>query len=91
MEELLTLAVGLSVFLAALPVNATFFLHGTGPNDNPPTLFLNNTSPTASAAKYRDSAGVKFSGGNLWKEIGTWQVTTTGTLTELIIFMFGLV
>jgi hypothetical protein len=44
---------------------------------------LNNNAPTATTEKYRDSAGVNFSGGNLWKEIGTWQVTSSGTLTEL--------
>lgn len=83
MKKLLTLAIGLSVFLIASQAGATFYLHGTGPNANPPTLFLNNTSPTATTAKYRDSTSVNFSGGNLWKEIGTWTITTTGTLTEL--------
>jgi RHS repeat-associated protein len=83
MKKLLTLAIGLSVFLTALPLHAAFYLHGTGPNANPPTLFLDNIAPTATTEKYRDSTGVNFSGGNLWKEIGTWEVTASGTLTEL--------
>jgi RHS repeat-associated protein len=63
-----------------------FFLHGTGPDNNPPTLVLNTTSPTATSAKFRDSAGVNFSGGNPWKEIGAWPAVsslTNGTLTAL--------
>jgi chitodextrinase len=83
MKKLLIFAIGLSILCFALPARAAFYLHGTGPNNNPPTLFLDNSSPTAGTPKYRDSAGIKFSGGNLWKEIGTWQVTTSGTLTEL--------
>jgi len=83
MKRLLTLAIGLSILLTALPLHAGFYLHGTGPNANPPTLFLDNTAPTASTAKYRDSTGVNFSGGNLWKEIGTWTTGATGTLTAL--------
>ena len=83
MKKMIILALGLSVILIASPATAAFFLHGTGPNDNPPALFLDNTTPAAATAKYRDSVGVKFSGGNLWKEIGTWTVTTTGALTEL--------
>src|SRR5437773_2717491 len=63
-----------------------FFLHGTGSNANPSTLFLDNTSPTATTAKYKDSAGINFSGGNLWQAIGTWPTTTVpaaGILTDL--------
>jgi hypothetical protein len=74
MKKLLILAIGLLVLLTALPAGATFYLHGTGPNANPPTLLLNNNVPTATTEKYRDSTGVNFSGGNPWKEIGTWQV-----------------
>jgi streptogramin lyase len=62
------------------------FLHGSGSTANPPTLFLDESSPTATTAKYKDSAGVNFSGGNLWKEVGTWHVTPAsllaGNLTE---------
>jgi hypothetical protein len=70
------------------PINVPFdaFLHGIGPNANPPTLFLDDTAPTAGTAKYKDSAGVKFAGGNLWKEIGTWSAApafSNGTLTAL--------
>jgi len=63
-----------------------FYLHGTGPNNNPPTLFLDNTPPVATTAKFRDSAAVSFSGGNPWKDIGTWSATpalSAGTLTTL--------
>ncbi|MGH7205793.1 MAG: DUF6531 domain-containing protein [Nitrospiraceae bacterium] len=63
-----------------------FFLHGTGPDNNPPTLFLDTTAPTATTAKFRDSTSVNFSGGNLWKVIGTWPAQptlTAGTLTAL--------
>ena len=83
MKKLLSLAIVLIINLLAMSASASVFLHGTGPNDNPPTLFLDNTSPTATTAKYRDSVGIKFSGGNLWKEIGSWRLTTTGTLAKL--------
>ena len=60
------------------------FLHGTGPNANPPTLFLDGMVPTATTAKFRDSTSVNFAGGNLWKSIGTWTSTPqAGTLTDL--------
>jgi hypothetical protein len=63
-----------------------FYLHGTGPNSNPPALFLNNAAPTATTAKFKDSPAVNFSGGNPWKEVGTWPAAsalTAGTLTAL--------
>jgi len=41
-----------------------FFLHGCAS--------LDNNSPTALTAKYKDSPSIKFSGGNPWKEIGIW-------------------
>ncbi|SLM46472.1 conserved protein of unknown function [Nitrospira japonica] len=72
---------------AVPPEIADYFLHGNGPNANPPTLFVNATAPTATAPKYRDSAGLKFNGGNLWKEIGTWATSlptpNNGNLTTL--------
>jgi hypothetical protein len=49
-------------------------------------LFLDNTAPTAAMAKFRDSASLKFAGGNPWKEIGTWPAAsalTTAKLTAL--------
>lgn len=72
--------------LAHAQTPTDFYLHGTGPNNNPPTLFLDTTAPTATTAKFRDSASVNFSGGNPWKDIGTWPAAsafTTGTLTAL--------
>ena len=62
------------------------FLHGSGANANPSVLFLDSVAPTGSAAKYRDSAAIKFSGGNPWKTIGTWvadSAFTSGTVIEL--------
>jgi hypothetical protein len=44
---------------------ATSYLHA---ND-----IANTTAPVATAAKEKDSAAVKFAGGNLWKSIGGWQ------------------
>jgi hypothetical protein len=46
-----------------------FFLHSEGAD-----FFLDDTAPTATAAKFKDSAGVNFAGGNPWKEIGTWSM-----------------
>ena len=63
-----------------------FYLHGAGPDNNPPVLFLNDSAPIAATAKFRDSASLKFAGGNPWKEIGTWPAVsklTTGNLTAL--------
>jgi hypothetical protein len=48
------------------------YLHGAGPNANPPTLFLDSTTPTATTPKFKDSPAIKFAGGNVWKEIGIW-------------------
>jgi hypothetical protein len=58
-----------------------FFLDGSGP-----TLILDETAPTATAVRFRDSASLRFTGGNPWKEIGTWAaepVGSTGTLEGL--------
>ena len=84
------LLVMMGVWLVATPglaqTSTDYFLHGTGPDNNPPTLLLNTTAPTATTEKFRDSTAVNFSGGNAWKEIGTWPAAaslTTGTLTAL--------
>ena len=80
---------GLHAPKPAIPVQSTtstFYLHGTGPVDNPPTLFLNATAPTATAEKFKDSASINRNGGNPWKEVGTWPATaamTAGSLTSL--------
>jgi hypothetical protein len=82
MKSLSTLAIGLSIFLMIpLPASATSYLHGKGPNNNPPTLFINDTAPSGATAKYKDSLQLSTAGGNPWKEIGTWTALTTGRLT----------
>jgi hypothetical protein len=68
----------------ALP--QVLFLHGSGGTANPLTLFLDAVSPPSMTAKYNDSAGVKFSGGNPWQRIGTWSAApalTSGSLASL--------
>jgi YVTN family beta-propeller protein len=45
---------------------------GGGQSAGITTLFLDPTAPAAAGAKCRDSGGVKFSGGNPWREIGVW-------------------
>jgi hypothetical protein len=68
------------------PLTATFYLHGTGANANPATLFLDSTAPTGSTAKYKDSTSINFNNGNLWKEVGTWtagSALTNGQLATL--------
>ena len=57
---------------APLQITANFYLHGSGATANPATLFLDVAAPTGTTAKYRDSAGVNFNGGNPWKELGVW-------------------
>jgi hypothetical protein len=48
-----------------------FYLHSNTNNID----FFDATSPTATAAKFKDSAAVNFAGGNTWKAIGTWSMT----------------
>ena len=41
-------------------------------------LRLDKTAPsvtTVAGAKCKDSAGINFSGGNAWQQIGTWSMT----------------
>jgi probable HAF family extracellular repeat protein len=45
-----------------------------------PVLFLDTTAPTNSTARYKDSPPVSISGGNPWKEVGTW--TASPELTD---------
>ena len=63
-------AVGLSLYYDATSRpsrvgDAPLYLHVNG--------IANTTAPVAAAAKQKDSAGVNFLGGNLWKSIGGWQ------------------
>jgi hypothetical protein len=37
-------------------------------------LLLDAVAPTGSTAKFQDSTAIKFSAGNLWKEVGTWTM-----------------
>src|SRR5262249_14600632 len=70
----------------ATPTTLDAYLHGIGPNANPPTLLLSGGAPPAATPKYRDSAGVQFAAGNAWKEIGTWAAApeaSARTLTAL--------
>jgi hypothetical protein len=58
-----------------------FFLDASGVN-----LFLNSVVPTSTAAQFKDSAAIRFSGGNPWTAIGTWTGPPAGasqTLTDL--------
>lgn len=83
---LLGLSLSVSLAPAQNPAPASFYLHGAGATANPLTIFLDNSSPTASTEKYGDSAGVNFAGGNPWMEIGTWAAAsglTNGNLTAL--------
>ena len=68
------------------PAAVSFYLHGAGLNDNPPTLFLDSTAPSDTTAKFKDSPRINFNGRNPWKEIGEWAAAsalTAGTLTAL--------
>jgi hypothetical protein len=61
--------------------SAPLFLHARGTG-----LFLNAKGPTDATADFRDSASLKFAGGNVWKTIGTWSDPETGSprsLTDL--------
>ena len=63
-----------------------YYLHGTGPIDNPSSLFLDNTAPAATTARSKDSASINFNGGNPWKEVGNWSASpafTRGVVTTL--------
>jgi hypothetical protein len=68
------------------PAAVSFYLHGAGQNNNPPTLFLDSTAPSDATAKFKDSPRIKFNDRNPWKEIGEWAAApalTAGTLTAL--------
>jgi DNA-binding beta-propeller fold protein YncE len=60
----------------------SFVLHRAGAT----TLFLDGNLPSNTTAKSIDSASVAFSGGNPWKEVGTWVADpslTPGALRAL--------
>jgi hypothetical protein len=61
-----------SGFSTELPPDpfAAYFLHSSGP-----TLSFDDVAPTSTLAKQRDSTSIKFAGGNVWKDVGTWSLT----------------
>jgi Glucodextranase, domain B len=69
----LSLVFGLFAFVPDSPAS-DFFLHSTT-ND-----FLDNASPTATTAKFKDSAAVNRT---TYQEIGTWAAAPTATWTRL--------
>jgi hypothetical protein len=62
-------ASGFGVDLAPEPPT-DYFLCGSSP-----TLLLDTAAPTSTSAKQKDSAAIKFAGGNPWALIGTWTET----------------
>ncbi|HEY4688901.1 MAG TPA: hypothetical protein VIK33_06295, partial [Anaerolineae bacterium] len=70
-----------------------FYLHGTGPNSNPPTLFLDSIAPSATTPKFKDSPSLSRNGGNPWKQVGVWTADpsltgrTLTTLTNLDVWL----
>jgi hypothetical protein len=68
-----------------------FFLHGSGGTANPPTLTLDESSPTSTTAKFKDSGPVRFGGGNAWQEIGRWSAGpvegSLGALSDLQVWL----
>jgi YVTN family beta-propeller protein len=75
--------VGVAITPEAVAVTQSFYLHGNGPNDNPPTLLLDNTVPTATTAKDKDSSSLNFRGGNPWTAVGTWPAAPALAAGEL--------
>ncbi len=65
----------------------TLYLHGIGANANPAVLTLDESAPSSSTAKYKDSGPVNFNNGNPFSVIGTWNLTpasiATGRLTRV--------
>ena len=63
-------------------LDTDFYFHSDGTNcttaqsSGVTTRWFDPDPPTATAAKCKDSTGVNFAGGNLWKEIGTWALGT---------------
>ncbi len=64
---------------ATLSLRSPLYLHGTGAQANPSVLTLDGVAPVGSTAKFRDSAGVNFAGGNPWKDIGSWNAAAPGS------------
>src|SRR5262245_56287771 len=75
-------------FFVALALRAdnlparSLFMHGDGATANPSALTIDDLTPTA-VSKYRDSAPVGFTAGNVWKEIGTWSAPSDLTYGKL--------
>ncbi len=78
---------GYSEYTTLVAVNTTlldFYLHGTGSTGNPPVLFLDNTAPIATTAKYKDSSSLNLNNGNPWKEVGTWTTAPPLSIGNII-------
>lgn len=64
----------------------TFYFHGPGSRNDPPTYFLDAVAPTGTIAKQKDSGNLRFNNNNPWSAIGTWDTAsnlTSGALTSL--------
>lgn len=57
-----------------ITILSEFYLH-----ESNTTLFFDSLPPGTTTAKFRDSSGLQFSGGNPWKEIGEWA-SVPGTI-----------
>ncbi len=96
-RSLYALLVGCGLLVLAAPPPAAadwqcssqdFFLVGTAPD-----LYLSNAEPIGPTPKFKDSPAIKRSGGNQYKEIGTWdaggpnQDCTLSALSDLHIWV----
>ncbi len=78
----------LLAFVAEVPRAASadtnlFYLHGTGAINNPPAVSMDQSPPSGSTARYRDSGPVSIAGGNPWRPVGTWAADPALTGDQL--------
>jgi hypothetical protein len=62
---------------------AAFYLHGSGSTVNPTLLSFDASASSATTPKYKDSPGIKFSGGNLWQQVGKWDASVGALVGDL--------
>jgi len=67
-----------NAFVARVGIIDLLYLHAQGT-----TLLLDPDRPTSATATSRDSAALRFAGGNPWKPVGTWTQTATGQARTL--------